>query len=90
MSSFDAAIETYKSSNEELTSAEFNIFLEHKFNIIKYLIEILDDLQEEHKKDEEPLLIYCAKCIKKHFLGKGSLTGLKFCKICEDGHATEH
>ena len=53
MRSFDATTKTYKSSDEEPTSVEFNIFLEHKFNIIKYLILKLDDLQEQ-KKDEEP------------------------------------
>jgi len=90
MRSFDDATETYKSSNEELKSVEFNIFLEHKFNIIKSLIATLDDLQEEHKKDEEPLLIYCFNCTKKYLLGKCPLSGLKVCKICKDGHATEH
>ena len=44
MRSFYAATETNNSSDEEFTSVEFNIFLEHKFNIIKSLIMELDDL----------------------------------------------
>ena len=86
MRSFYAAIVTNNSSDEEFTSAEFNILLEHKF---KSLISKLDDLQEQ-EKDEEPLLILCANCRNKHCLGKCPLSGLEFCKICEDGHATKH
>lgn len=44
MMSFDATIEIYKSSNDELTSEKLSIFLEHKDNIIKSLISTLDDL----------------------------------------------
>ena len=86
MRSFDATTETHKSSSEEFTSAEFNIFLEHKFNIIKSLISKLDDFQEPDK-DEEPLLILCANYHKKHFLGNCPHNGLNVCKICEDVHA---
>ena len=77
MRSFFAAKETDKSSDQEFTSAEFNTLFEHKFNIIKSLISELDDLQEEWKKDEKPLLIFCANCRKKHFLGKCPLNSLK-------------
>ena len=76
MRSFYAAIETIKSSDEEFTSAEFDTFLEHKFNIIKYFISIFDDLQEQ-EKDEEPLLILCANGQKKHYLGKCPLSCLE-------------
>ena len=89
MRSFHAATETNNSSDEEFTSVEFNTLLEHKFNIIKYLISKLDDLQEQ-EKDEEPLLILCTNCRKKHCLGKCPLSDLKVCEICEDGHATEN
>ena len=44
MRSFYAATETFNSSNEELTSAKINIFIEHKNDIIKPLISKLDDL----------------------------------------------
>jgi len=54
------------------------------------MISKLDDLQEEQKKDEEPLLIFCTNCRKKHFLGKYPLSSLKVCKICEESHAIEH
>lgn len=83
---FYAAIETNKSFDEEFTSAEFNILLEHKF---KSLISKLDNLQEQ-EKNEEPLLILCTNFRKKHCLGKCPLSGLEVCKICEDDHATEH
>ena len=89
MRSFYAATETKNSSEEEFTSAEFNIFLEHKFNIIKSLILKLDDFKEQ-EKDEEPLLIICANYRKNHFLGKCPLSDQEVCKIFEDGHATEH
>ena len=75
--------------SSDLTSAKFNTLLEHKFNIIKSLISKLDDFQEQ-EKDEEPLLIIYANCRKKHCLRKFPLSGLEVCKICEDGHATEH
>ena len=89
MRSFHVARETNKSSDEEFRSAEFNTFLEHKFNIFKSLISKLDDLQEK-EKNEEPLLLLCTNCRNKHCLRKFPLNGLEVCKICEDGHATEH
>lgn len=88
MRSFDVIAKIYKSSNDELIS-EKKSFLEHKDNIIKSLISTLDDMQEEQKKDEEPLLMYCANCRKKHLLGKCPLSSLKVWKIYEEGHATE-
>ena len=86
---FYAATETNNSSDEEFTSSKFNILLEHKFNIIKYFILKLDDLQEQ-EKEEETLLILCANYRKKHCLGKFPLGELKVCEICEDGHEIEH
>jgi len=44
-----AATETYNSSNEELIIENFNILIEHKNDILKYLISKLDDLQEERE-----------------------------------------
>ena len=58
-------------------------------NIIKYLISELDDFQEQ-EKDEESLLILCANCRKKHFLGKCPLKDLKVFEICQDGHEIKH
>lgn len=86
MRSFDATTETYKSSNEELTNAEFNILIEHKDIVIKSLISKLDDLQEEQKDERN----FCANYRKKHFLGKCLLSSMKVCKICEEAHQTEH
>ena len=86
----DAAINIYKSSNDELINEKSSIFLERKDNIIKSLISNLDDLEEEQEKDEEPLLIFCANCMKKHFLGKCPLSSLKVYKICEEAHSTEN
>ena len=86
---FYAAIETDKSSDEELTSAEFNTLLEYKFNFIKSLISKFNDLQEQ-EKDEEPLLILCANFRKEHCLGNYPLSSLEVCEICEDGHAIKH
>jgi len=40
-------VEIYKSSNDELIIEKLIIFLEHKYNIITYLISTLDYLQEE-------------------------------------------
>ena len=49
----------------------------------------MDDLQGR-EKDEEPLLILCANCQKKHCLGKCPLSNLKVCGICEYSPATSH
>jgi len=65
-----AAKETYNSSKEKLTIENFNIFIEHKNDIIKSLILKLDDLQEEWKQDENPPVIFCSNCRKKHLPGK--------------------
>ena len=51
---------------------------------------MLDELQEEQEKDEEPRLISCISCRKKHFLGKCPLSSLKVCIICEETLATKH
>jgi len=53
------------------------------------LISTMDDLEEEQNKDEEPLLIFCTNCRKKHFLGKCPLSSLKVCRICEEAYAIE-
>ena len=46
MKSSDVAVDIYNSSNDELISEKLSIFLEHKDNIIKYFISILDDFQD--------------------------------------------
>ena len=58
MRNFYTATEKHNSSSEELTIEKINILIEHKNDIIKYLISKLYDWQEEQKKDDKPSLTF--------------------------------
>lgn len=93
MRSFDVVVEIYKSSNDDLTSAEISILLKFFKNDFIWSLNLeLDDFREERKqgKIEEPLLIFCTNYRKNHFLGKCPLIDFKVYKICKEGHSTKH